>query len=128
MKILKHLILIIILIYIFNPSLNVSAHPGGKDENGCHFCRTNCDSWGYEYDVKHCHLDTLPQYNTPINDRKNEENIESKNDSMYGITGKDNEIDWLTKYGSYVESTLIVISYFVVAILFYFFGSMRNKK
>ncbi len=33
----------------------VDAHPGRTDSNGCHYCRTNCDSWGVAWNVKHCH-------------------------------------------------------------------------
>lgn len=33
----------------------VEAHPGRTDSNGCHFCRTNCDSYGLGYGEYHCH-------------------------------------------------------------------------
>lgn len=31
------------------------AHPGGTASDGCHYCRTNCSSWGDPYGVRHCH-------------------------------------------------------------------------
>lgn len=33
----------------------VWAHPGPADDNGCHFCRKNCDVWGVPWNAKHCH-------------------------------------------------------------------------
>ena len=33
----------------------VLAHPGRTASDGCHFCRTNCDSWGVAWDARHCH-------------------------------------------------------------------------
>jgi len=35
--------------------LSVFAHPGRTDTNGCHTCRTNCESWGLKYGEYHCH-------------------------------------------------------------------------
>tara|TARA_B100002003_G_scaffold207901_1_gene202336 strand:- start:140 stop:463 length:324 start_codon:yes stop_codon:yes gene_type:complete len=32
-----------------------TAHPGRTAADGCHYCRTNCDSWGVPWDVRHCH-------------------------------------------------------------------------
>jgi len=34
---------------------NVKAHPGNTASDGCHYCRTNCDSWGEVYGERHCH-------------------------------------------------------------------------
>ncbi len=31
------------------------AHPGRTASDGCHYCRTNCDKWGYTYGTRHCH-------------------------------------------------------------------------
>ncbi|SEO11528.1 hypothetical protein SAMN04488134_1046 [Amphibacillus marinus] len=50
--------LIIVLIIFTLFSLNtyqVYAHPGRTDANGGHYCRTNCEKWGYEYDEYHYH-------------------------------------------------------------------------
>lgn len=40
-----------------------SAHPGRTASDGCHYCRTNCDSWGVEWNERHCHggTDSQPQ-------------------------------------------------------------------
>jgi len=34
---------------------NVFAHPGRTAADGCHYCRTNCDSWGVPWNERHCH-------------------------------------------------------------------------
>jgi hypothetical protein len=31
------------------------AHPGRTASDGCHYCRTNCGSWGVPYGQRHCH-------------------------------------------------------------------------
>lgn len=31
------------------------AHPGGLADDGCHYCRTNCDEWGEVEGARHCH-------------------------------------------------------------------------
>ena len=31
------------------------AHPGRTASDGCHYCRTNCSSWGVAWDTRHCH-------------------------------------------------------------------------
>lgn len=46
--------LILILVLLIT-SPQTFAHPGGTDANGGHVCRTNCDSWGYEYGEYHTH-------------------------------------------------------------------------
>jgi len=33
----------------------VSAHPGRTASDGCHYCRTNCGSWGVPWNERHCH-------------------------------------------------------------------------
>lgn len=32
-----------------------SSHPGRTASDGCHYCRTNCTSWGEVYNKRHCH-------------------------------------------------------------------------
>ena len=32
-----------------------SAHPGRTASDGCHYCRTNCGSWGVPWNERHCH-------------------------------------------------------------------------
>ena len=31
------------------------AHPGRTASDGCHYCRTNCGSWGVPWNERHCH-------------------------------------------------------------------------
>jgi len=33
----------------------VYAHPGKTSSDGCHFCKSNCESWGYTYNTRHGH-------------------------------------------------------------------------
>jgi len=55
----KNLILflffIIFTIIIFTLPKIILAHPGNTSSDGCHFCRTNCNSWGYTYGTRHGH-------------------------------------------------------------------------
>lgn len=67
------ILLILILPFIFGNS--VFAHPGRTAADGCHYCRTNCDSWGVAWDERHCHgggtvqgvQESAPIYNPPTN-------------------------------------------------------------
>ncbi|MDD3120479.1 MAG: hypothetical protein PHF46_03670 [Candidatus Gracilibacteria bacterium] len=54
-------LLLILLVYIgFN---NVAySHPGNTSSDGCHYCRTNCNKWGYTYGTRHCHNGGVPQF------------------------------------------------------------------
>lgn len=36
-------------------ALLLSIHPGGRDANGCHVCRTDCEAKGYKTGERHCH-------------------------------------------------------------------------
>ena len=42
---------------IFVLALDITAHPGRTDANGCHYCRTNCEQYGLQQDEYHCHND-----------------------------------------------------------------------
>ena len=45
----------------------VYAHPGRTAGDGCHYCRTNCSSWGVSYGQRHCHQNKgVPQPSIPI--------------------------------------------------------------
>lgn len=48
------ILLDVFIICIFMP-IDVLAHPGGLNSNGCHYCRTNCAKWGLEQNEYHCH-------------------------------------------------------------------------
>jgi len=39
---------------LLSPAL---AHPGRTASDGCHYCRTNCSSWGVAYGERHCNSD-----------------------------------------------------------------------
>ena len=46
----------------------VFAHPGNTAADGCHYCWTNCDYWGYVYGTRHCHggsTFSYPSYSAP---------------------------------------------------------------
>lgn len=40
--------------FIFLPG-TILSHPGNTASDGCHYCRTNCDYWGVEWNERHCH-------------------------------------------------------------------------
>jgi micrococcal nuclease len=46
-------ILVLFCLFVFASS--VEAHPGRTAADGCHYCRTNCDSWGVPWNERHCH-------------------------------------------------------------------------
>ncbi len=46
--------IIFLIVPLFIPGF-VFAHPGRTSSDGCHFCRTNCNSWGYTYNTRHGH-------------------------------------------------------------------------
>lgn len=56
MNMKKESLCIIILSFslLIVPS-EVFAHPGRTDSNGCHQCKTNCESWGLTTGEYHCH-------------------------------------------------------------------------
>ena len=51
MNTLTAFLLIFSLLFPFT----VSAHPGRTDENGGHYCRTNCEKLGYKQGEYHYH-------------------------------------------------------------------------
>ena len=46
--------LIVFIMVLFISGI-ASAHPGRTASDGCHYCRTNCDSWGVPWNTRHCH-------------------------------------------------------------------------
>lgn len=52
---MKEKIIIIILIVTLYSPIIATAHPGRTAGDGCHYCRTNCSSWGVAWDQRHCH-------------------------------------------------------------------------
>lgn len=53
MKISIKIFILISLFFFFVPK--VEAHPGNTASDGCHYCWTNCASWGEVYGARHCH-------------------------------------------------------------------------
>lgn len=49
-----YIICAVCLMFFMSPNI-VLAHPGRTDSNGCHTCKTNCSSWGLNYNEYHCH-------------------------------------------------------------------------
>ena len=52
-NIIKHYVILFVFVVI--GIIEVSAHPGRTNRNGCHVCRTNCIYWGEVHGEKHCH-------------------------------------------------------------------------
>jgi hypothetical protein len=52
---MKYFLQILLLTIILLAPSTINAHPGRTDSAGCHTCRTNCPSWGLQYDEYHCH-------------------------------------------------------------------------
>ena len=47
--------LLFILTFLIFTAPNIAAHPGNTAPDGCHFCWTNCEIWGYTYGTRHGH-------------------------------------------------------------------------
>lgn len=50
--------LFIVMTTILLAAMLVSGHPGRTNEEGCHYCRTNCEQYGLQQDEYHCHEST----------------------------------------------------------------------
>jgi len=62
---LKKVIVVLIFASFLIPGIAL-AHPGRLDINGGHFCRTNCEKWGYKYGEWHHHQDLASAKNVKI--------------------------------------------------------------
>ncbi len=62
------LFLLFFSIFVLSIIQPVYAHPGRTAGDGCHYCRTNCGSWGgTAYNQRHCHQSKgVPQPYEPI--------------------------------------------------------------
>lgn len=47
--------LIFLMLFFLFITPNSFAHPGNTASDGCHYCWTNCPSWGEVYGERHCH-------------------------------------------------------------------------
>ncbi len=48
-------IVVVVAVGLVVRNEEASAHPGRKEPNGCHYCRTNCAQYGLKQDEYHCH-------------------------------------------------------------------------
>ena len=62
------ILLPILLFFLIFTTTQADAHPGRTAADGCHYCRTNCNSWGgTTYGQRHCHRSKgVPQPYEPI--------------------------------------------------------------
>jgi endonuclease YncB( thermonuclease family) len=51
---MKKTIILLVCALLLTPGLSL-AHPGRTASDDCHYCRTNCDSWGVAWNQRHCH-------------------------------------------------------------------------
>ncbi len=70
--------IVLTLIFFIESSYVVSAHPGRTDGNGGHYCRTNCEKWGYEYGEYHYHNGSSSYSNITSDDVGTEIQIEAE--------------------------------------------------
>ena len=52
---MKKLALAAFCLFFFIFPVFVNAHPGRTASDDCHYCRTNCTSWGEVSGARHCH-------------------------------------------------------------------------
>ena len=69
--------------------IEVLGHPGGLDNKGCHYCRTNCSKWGLKQDEYHCHKGNT--YTNSKGDVYNKDGTKINNDSSSNNTTTENE-------------------------------------
>jgi len=53
-KLFIHILVTFSVIIIAMPLITF-AHSGRTASDGCHYCRTNCSSYGVGYNERHCH-------------------------------------------------------------------------
>jgi micrococcal nuclease len=56
----KLTVFLFILFFLFVLPSRIAAHPGRTAADGCHYCRTNCASWGVPANERHCHGGSAP--------------------------------------------------------------------
>ncbi len=59
------IIFLIVLSLLLLPKY-IYAHPGNTAADGCHYCRTNCDKWGVEWNERHCHNGSTTKTKKPV--------------------------------------------------------------
>lgn len=63
-SLLQVFLILILLSFVLLLPTTSSAHPGRTASDGCHYCRTNCASWGEVQGARHCHGGYTPPVNT----------------------------------------------------------------
>jgi len=66
---------LLLLGIVFIPMQMSDAHPGNTASDGCHYCRTNCASWGEVYGARHCHGGYSSYSYTPVYESKEVKDI-----------------------------------------------------
>ena len=62
---MKFPVFLLSILFFFSIPKSILAHPGRTAADGCHYCRTNCASWGEIQDARHCHGGSvIPPINT----------------------------------------------------------------
>jgi len=63
---MKNLVFLLFALGVLIP-LYSYAHPGNTAADGCHYCRTNCGSWGVQWNERHCHGGSTRSYSSATN-------------------------------------------------------------
>ncbi len=66
------------------PSVAYS-HPGRTASDGCHYCRTNCASWGYTTGTRHCNGGSASSYQTSNSEPEIEAMPPKTTNTFYGL-------------------------------------------
>ncbi len=102
MKKRRKIIILLVTILLINE--NAFAHPGRTDGNGCHTCRTNCESWGLRKNEYHCHNGNSYSNSSGSNNSDSSSNSNSSNNS-----GGSNSSSSSTNQGSSTSSNEIYV-------------------
>ena len=76
------LLSLILILFSFVSVPTAFSHPGNTASDGCHYCWTNCASWGETYGARHCHASKHNDENqvmTPIKMPKDKKKISIPN-------------------------------------------------
>lgn len=87
-----------------------NAHPGRTDSSGCHYCRTNCDSWGVPWNAKHCHGGNTSTKKVTTKAPKTYVKSSNTNIKSLKINGEKVEGKYYFTYKTYKNSATIKIT------------------
>lgn len=91
----RKLFLLLLVGFTMICSIEVDAHPGRTDSNGCHTCRTNCAKWGLSNGQYHCHNGGTSSSSSPSTSSSSSNSSSNKNNSTTSAPkakSKDNTI------------------------------------